>query len=53
MKACSMRVHASAAEANTARIIVQGLHMPVTPSLKEYAESKVNKVNKRNLMSDL
>lgn len=40
----SVPISASAAEANTARIIVQGRHLPLTPAIKEYAESKVMKV---------
>jgi hypothetical protein len=39
------RVFAAAADASTAKILVQGRHLTLTPAIKEYAESKVNKVS--------
>lgn len=37
-------VYATADAMNTVKIVVQGRHMQVTPAIREYAESKVNKV---------
>lgn len=38
-------VRAAAEPMSTVKTIVQGLHMQITPAIREYAESKVNKVS--------
>ena len=45
---CAVAIHARksavCASLSTAKVLVQGLHLDVTPAIKEYAETKVNKV---------